>query len=115
MNQDDAIAIYEAATTLLSLSILVVAAIVFWLQFRTYRRTHHPSLIPLLTSTALTGVLVLLSMLARHYWLSGPLGLYLFLISLPVAFIQMALGTYGTAKLLLAFEGRSANGDRFGT
>lgn len=114
MNQSDVIALYEITTTLLSVSMLIVTAIMFRLQLRAYRHTHHRSLEPLLVSTALAGGHVLLSMAAQYYWSSGAWGFYLFLLSLPLAFAQMALATYGTAKLLRAFEERTPVGDTLG-
>lgn len=114
MNQSDVIAIYGITTTLLSVSMLIVTAAVFRLQLRAYRRTQHRSLEPLLISTALAGGHVLLSMVAQYYWSSGAMGFYLFFLSLPVAFVQMALATYGTAKLLRAFEERASVGNTLG-
>ena len=114
MSQSDILATYEAATAALSLSMLVVAVIMFWLQMQAYRRTRHRSLEPLLFSSALAGAHVLLSMAAQRYWLSSSLGFYIFMFSLPVAFLQMALGTYGTAKLLRAFEEQASAGSRHG-
>jgi hypothetical protein len=114
MNQADILTTYQAATTVLSLIMLVAAVVMFWLQMRAYRRTRHRSLEPLLFSSGLAGGHTLLSMAAQHYWLSSPLGFYIFLFSLPVALLQIVLGTYGTARLLHAFEEQAAVGGRYG-
>lgn len=104
MTHSESLAVYSAVATVVYLSVLIASAAVFAMQLRTYRRTRHASLRPLLMSTSLAFCHALLSAATQHYWQSSPLGFSLFLANVPVGLLQLGLGVHGTARLLQAFE-----------